>query len=78
MKAPKIPFLAPKTTDGVLAAFRKAVDELQAVSAQHLTIASEKEAQAVAASRDAVAARAEAHKANAAATRLQAIFGEAA
>lgn len=69
---------APKTTDEVLAAFRKTLDQLKVVVEAHCAIADRKDDEAIKAKYDADTARREAGKANKALARLEAVFGEAA
>lgn len=66
---------SPKTVDGVLSAFRKAVTDLQAVASFQSAEASKQEAVAAAALTAKAAAEAEAARAVTAATKLEAVFG---
>jgi hypothetical protein len=71
----QIPFTSPATTDSVLAAFRKTIDQLAGVRDAHVKIEAEKLDIAAQANSDANAARREAEKATAALAKLEAVFG---
>lgn len=67
-----------KTTDTVLAAFRKTLDELKGVVDTHVALADQKDSEAMRAAIEASEARAEANKASRSLARFQEILGEEA